>query len=431
MTRTTPHWTRRRFLAASGAGLGVLGAGGLGGCAGPASAPASTKGDFAPKSGRRVVVIGGGWGGATAAKYVRLGDPGIEVYLLEPGKQFVSCPFSNLVLSGVRTLDSLTFDYDGLARHGVKVVHEAAGAIEPDRQRVRVGEGYLEYDRLIVSPGVEFQWAEVQGLAENQDRVLHAWKAGPQTAQLAAQIKSMADGGVFVLTVPPVAFRCPPGPYERTCQIAWYLKANKPRSKLIVLDANQNIVSKTALFREAWKAYPNIDYRPSSKVTAVDVGTREVRTEFDRVKYDVLNLIPPQRAGTIAVQADLVGVDKRWCEVDHATFESVKAKNVHVIGDATTGLPVPKSGNIANAMGKVCATAVVALLGGKPVPPMALGNTCYSWVNDREAIAVVNAYKLENGKVVQIEQKLTPAQSESVAQRSLGWAQSIWADVLA
>ena len=167
---------------------------------------------------------------------------------------------------------------------------------------------------------------------------------------------------------------------------------------------------------------PELDYRASSKVIAVDPGARKVRTEFDRVKYDVLNLIPPQRAGGIAVQADLVGADKRWCEVDHVTYESVKQKGVHVIGDATTGLPVPKSGNVANAMGKICASAVVQLLAGKPVPPMPPGNTCYSWVSDREAIAVVNSYKIENGKVVQIEQKLTPAQSVGVAQRALGWA---------
>jgi NADPH-dependent 2,4-dienoyl-CoA reductase/sulfur reductase-like enzyme len=422
--------TRRQFLrtAAPGLSLGLMagaGALGLSGCA-----PA-VKGDFMPKAQRRVVVIGGGWGGATAARYVRLMDPGIEVVLLEPGHQFVSCPFSNLVLSGVRTIESMTFGYDGLGKHGVKVLREAAAAIEHDRKRVRVGEGYLEYDRLVVSPGIEFQFEQVEGLAQHQDTVLHAWKAGPQTVQLAAQLRSMADGGVFVITIPPVAYRCPPGPYERICQVAWYLKANKPRSKLIVLDANQNIVSKTGLFREAWKAYPNIDYRPSNRVVSVDPSTREVRTEFERVKYDVINLIPPQRAGTIAVQADLVGADKRWCEVDHVTYESAKAKGVHVIGDATTGLPVPKSGNVANAMGKICATAIVHLLNGKQPPAIPPGNTCYSWVNDREAIAVVNAYRIAGGKVVQIEQKLTPAQSALVGQRAVGWAQSIWADMLA
>ncbi len=417
--------TRRGFLRTSGVGLGVLAGGGLAGCA------ASTKGDFAPKSGPRVVVIGGGWGGATAAKYIRLLDPGIEVVLIEPNRQFVSCPFSNLVLAGVRTIDSLTMGYDGLRKHGVRIIHETASAIEPDTKRVRLGEGYLQYDRLVVSPGVDFQWEQVEGLAQSQDTVLHAWKAGPQTVQLAQQLAAMPDGGVFVLSIPLAAYRCPPGPYERTSVVAWYLKTNKPRSKLIVLDANPNIISKAALFRAAWQAYPNIDYRPASRVIGVDPGAREVRTEFDRIRYDVVNIIPPQRAGAIAVQADLVGGDKRWCEVNHVTYESVKQPGVHVIGDATIGLPVPKSGNVANAMGKITAASVVSLIRGKPPTALAPGNTCYSWVSDREAIAVVNAYKIDNGKVVQIEQKLTPAQSPLVAQRAVGWAQSIWADILA
>jgi len=414
--------TRRDFLRSSAAGMG-LGLG-LAGCA------STVKGDIAPKSGRRVVVIGGGWGGATAARYVRMADPSIEVVLLEPNKDFISCPFSNLVLSGLRSIESLTRSYDGLRSRGVRIINETATAIEADTKRVRIGEGYLAYDRLVVSPGIDFQWDQVEGLAAARDTVLHAWKAGPQTVELARQIQSIQDGGVFVLTVPPVAYRCPPGPYERICQVAWYLKQNKPKSKVIVLDANQNIVSKTALFRTAWQAYPNIDYRASNKVIGVDTSTREVRTEFDRVKYDVLNLIPPQRAGAIAVQADLVGADKRWCEVDHVTYESVKQKDIHVVGDATIGLPVPKSGNVANAMGKAAALSIVSLLNGQPVPLMPPGNTCYSWVSDKEAIAVVNSYKIENGKVVQIEQKLTPAQSVSVAQRAEGWRQSIWADVL-
>src|ERR1700730_4313781 len=417
--------TRRRFLTVSGLGLGALAGGGLAGCA------ASMKGDFAPKSGPRVVVVGGGWGGATAAKYVRLLDPGVEVILIEPGRRFVSCPFSNLVVAGVRTIDSLTMGYDGLRQRGVRIIHETASAIEPDTKRVRLGEGYLQYDRLVVSPGGDFPWQQVGGLGQHQETILHAWKAGSQTVQLAQQLAAMPDGGVFVLSIPLAAYRCPPGPYERTSMVAWYLKANKPRAKLIVLDANPNIISKTALFRAAWQAYPNIDYRPASRVIGVDPGAREVRTEFDRVRYDVLNLIPPQRAGAIAVQADLVGGDKRWCEVNHVTYESVKQPGIHVIGDATIGLPVPKSGNVANAMGKIAAASVVRLIRGQPPTALAPGNTCYSWVSDREAIAVVNAYKIENGKVVQIEQKLTPAQSPLVAQRAVGWAQSIWADVLA
>jgi NADPH-dependent 2,4-dienoyl-CoA reductase/sulfur reductase-like enzyme len=413
--------TRREFLRTSS----------LGGLALVAAGCATKVSDFVDKPGRRVIVIGGGWGGLSAAKYLRLADPSIEVVLLEPNKEFVSCPFSNLVLSGVRTIESLTFNYDSLRARGVHVLHEAATMIEPDRKRVQVGRDSLPYDRVIVSPGVEFQWDQVEGLAAAQDRVLHAWKAGPQTVELARQIQAMPDGGVFVLTIPPAAFRCPPGPYERTCQVAWYLKANRPKSKIIVLDANPNIISKTALFRAAWANYPNIEYRGSNKVVKVDPGTREVTTELgDKVKYDVLNLIPPQRAGMIAVTADLVGADKRWCEVNHQTYESVKHKNVHVIGDSTIGLPVPKSGNIANAMGKICAVAVASLLNEKPVPTMAPGNTCYSWVSDREAIAVVNSYKIEGGKVVQIEQKLTPSQSEAWAQNAIGWANSIWADML-
>jgi sulfide dehydrogenase [flavocytochrome c] flavoprotein chain len=416
--------TRRDFLKASAAGSGALAVAALPGCA-------MLRGETAPTSGRRVVVIGGGFGGATAARYTRLADPSLEVVLLEPSRRFVSCPFSNLVLSGVRDIGSLTFGYSGLREHGVKVRHEAATAVEPDAKRVRIGDGALTYDRLIVSPGVDFQLEQVEGLAAAGDKVLHAWKAGPQTVELARQLRAMPDGGVFVLTVPPVAYRCPPGPYERICQVAWYLKTNKPRAKLIVLDANQNIVSKAALFRAAWQAYPNIEYRASNKVVKVDPGAREVTTDFgDKVRYDVVNLIPPQRAGLIAVQADLVGADKRWCEVDHVTYESVKHRNTHVVGDATTGLPVPKSGTVANAMGKICANAVVSLLNGRPAPVVPPLNTCYSWVSDREVMAVVNAYKIENGKVVQIEQKLTPGASRPYAEHAEGWARSIWTDIL-
>jgi NADPH-dependent 2,4-dienoyl-CoA reductase/sulfur reductase-like enzyme len=414
--------TRRQFLKSSGGG--VLAAAALGGCR-------TGAGEIAPTARRRVVVVGGGWGGATAAKYVRMADPSIEVVLLEPNARFVSCPFSNLVLSGVRKLPSLTFSYNGLRDRGVTLRHEPAQAIEAERSRVRVADGYLGYDRLIVSPGVEFQWEQVEGLPAARETVLHAWKAGPQTVALAKQLEDLSDGGVVVMTVPPVAYRCPPGPYERACQIGWFLKTRKPRSKLIVLDANQNIVSKTALFRAAWQAYPNLEYRASNKVVKVDPSRREVTTEFgDVVRYDVINLIPPQRAGTIVVEADLVGADKRWCEVNHVTYESLKAKNVHVIGDATIGLPVPKSGTIANAQGKIVASAVVSLLGGRPPAEMAPLNTCYSWVSDREVVAVVNAYRIDNGKLVQMEQKLTPGPSTLHADHAVAWATNIWNDIL-
>jgi NADPH-dependent 2,4-dienoyl-CoA reductase/sulfur reductase-like enzyme len=408
------------------AAVGIAATAGIvGGCA------SAMKGDIAPTTGRRVVVIGGGWGGATAAKYVRLLDPSIDVILFEPHRTFVSCPFSNLVLSGLRSMDSITFGYDGLRRHGVKVLHESATAIEPDTRRVRVGEGYLEYDRLVVSPGVDFVWDQVEGVAGQESGVLHAWKAGPQTTELASRLQAVPDGGVVAMTVPPVAYRCPPGPYERACQIAWFLQTKKPRAKLVVLDANNDVVSKAALFKAVFRTYPNLEYRPTSKLERVDLAGREILPAIgDRVRYDVLNLIPPQRAGAIALQAGLGDANNRWCEVNHVTYESVRQPGIHVIGDATTGLPVPKSGNIANAMGKICATAIVHLLNGKEPPVLAPGNTCYSWTSDREAIAVVNAYRIDNGKVVQIEQKLTPRPAATVAQNSIGWRTSIWNDVL-
>jgi sulfide dehydrogenase [flavocytochrome c] flavoprotein subunit len=414
--------TRRAFLRSSAGG--ALAVAGLSGCR-------TGAGEIAPTAARRVVVIGGGWGGATAARYLRMADPSVEVLLLEPSTRFVSCPLSNLVLSGVRNIGTLTFDYRGLRERGVDVRHEPALALEPDRHRVRLAGGYLRYDRVIVSPGVEFQWEQVDGLSKARDTVLHAWKAGPQTVALAGQLQDLHDGGVVVMTVPPAAYRCPPGPYERACQIAWYLKTRKPRSKLIVLDANPSIVSKAGLFQAAWRAYPNLEYRASNKVVKVDPARQEVTTEFgDTVRYDVVNLIPPQRAGTIAVEAGLVGNDRRWCEVDHITYESVKARDVHVVGDATIGLPVPKSGTIANAMGKIAAVNVVNLLNGRAAAPMAPLNTCYSWVSDREVVAVVNAYGIAGGKVVQIEQKLTPGASTVWADHAVAWATSIWSDIL-
>ncbi len=399
--------SRRDFLKASS---GAAVASGLAGCARTAAPTAmTTPADLAPTSGRRVIVIGGGWGGATAAKYVRMEDPSLEVILIEPNTKFVSCPFSNLVLSGVRSIGSLTFGYNALReQHGVRIIHDTATAIEPDARRVRLGRGFLTYDRLIVAPGVDFQTEQIEGLAAAGDSVLHAWKAGPQTVALAQQLKEMPDGGVFVMSIPPAAYRCPPGPYERACQVAWYLKTRKPRAKLLVLDANQNVISKPALFRAAWQAYPNLEYRASSKVVKVDPAAREVTTEFgDKVRYDAVS------------------------EVDHVTYESVKAKNVHVIGDSTIGIPIPKSGTAANSMGKIAATAVVHLINGRAAPQMPPINTCYSWVSDSEVMAVVNAYRIDNGKVVQIEQKLTPGQSTLYAQHAMAWAASIWADILA
>ena len=421
--------TRRQFLRTSGVGLGV---GALSaGCA------ASMTGDISPKSGRRVVVIGGGWGGASAAKYLRLSDPSIEVVLLEPSERFVSCPFSNLVLSGVRTMDSITRDYQGLRRHGVKLIHREATAIEPDTKRVRIGEGYLQYDRLVVAPGIEFQWEQVEGLAQAKDTVLHAWKAGPQTVELARQLQSMADGGVFVLTVPPVAYRCPPGPYERACQVAWYLKTKKPRSKLIVLDA-KDAFSKQKLFQNAWKElYPGmiewVSLSQGGKVNAVDPATNTLITDFGNHTAKVANVIPPQRAGRIAGIAGAAD-NTGWCAIDPVTFESKSAPNIHVIGDACIGGGMPKSAFSANAQAKACAGAVATLLaGGTPAAPKLI-NTCYSLAAPDYGISVAGVYAPKNGLLADVEGAggVSPADApREFRVREADYAQSWFATITA
>jgi sulfide dehydrogenase [flavocytochrome c] flavoprotein chain len=424
--------TRRQFLRGAGAGGAVLAVAGLPGCA-------MFRGETEVPRGRRVVVVGGGWGGATAAKYIRLADPTIEVILLEPRKKFVSCPFSNLVLSGARGIGSLTFGYGGLREYGVKVRHEAATAIEPDAKRVRIGEGALAYDRVIVAPGVDFQVEQVEGLGGAQDTVLHAWKAGSQTVELAKQLRAMPDGGVFVLTVPPVAYRCPPGPYERACQVAWYFKRAKPRAKVLVLDGNEDVVSKKALFTKAWnEEYRGIvEYRPNYVLTDVDVRTLTAKFETaDDVKADVLNVIPPHRAGNIAAQAGVITANDRWCEVDFLSFESIKVKNIHVLGDAIQVAPLmPKSGHMANQHGKVAAAAVLAALNGQPVNPApVLNNACYSFITDREVVHVASVHQYDREKktllTVPGSGGLSPAMNALEGEYAFAWAKNIWADAL-
>jgi len=416
---------RRQFLKAASAGVAATG---LAGCA---TAPEAAK--------ARVVVVGGGYGGATAAKYVRLFDPQIDVTLVEPNEAFVSCPLSNLVLGGFKTMADITTPYTGLARYGVKVVRDSASAIDADRKLVRLAGGKtLAYDRVIVSPGVDFMWQALpaMGSADAQARVLHAWKAGPQTAQLRRQLEAMADGGVFVITIPLAPYRCPPGPYERACQVAAYFKAAKPRSKVLVLDENADITSKGALFKKAWsELYAGmIDYRPNSKALDVDVASSTVKLEFGDEKGDVLNVLPPMKAGNVA--APFITANRRWCEVDWLTFESKAAKNVHVLGDSLQIAPaMPKSATMANGHGKVCAAAVVNLLNGEtPNPAPTLVNTCYSMVSDRMAIHVASVHKYDINdrtfKAVPGSGGLSSAMNEAEGAYSMNWARNIWADAL-
>ena len=396
------------------------------------------------RSQGQVVVIGAGYGGATAAKYLRLWSEGaIDVTLVEPNEAFISCPMSNLVLGGSRTLADLTVAYSGLDKHGVKRVRDTVTAIDADNRRVRLASGAtLNYDRLVVSPGIEFMWENVRGMSPAAAGTIpHAWKAGPQTLLLRRQLEAMADGGTVVMSVPLAPYRCPPGPYERACQIATYLKAAKPKSKLVILDANPDYVSKKPLFSRVFaEDYKGIiEYRTSEPVTEVDVGGRTFVLELgDRIKGDVLNLIPPQRAANIARDAGLITANNRWCEVDWTSMESVKVKGVHVLGDATLSAPLmPKSGHMANQHGKAAAAAIVELMNGRaPIPPM-MANTCYSYVDGKNAVHVASVHRYAPEKktleVVAGSSGISTQDRASWALEGIfawSWAQTIWADML-
>lgn len=421
---------RRSFLQSSAA-LGLLG---LAGCA-------STR---AP-SRAQVVVIGGGYGGATAAKYVRLlSDHKVDVVLVEPNAAFVSCPMSNLVIGGSRRIEEITTPYTGLERnHGVRVVRDTATAVDTQRKTVTLARGgNIGYDKLVVSPGVDLQFGLVEGLlpANNAGLVLHAWKAGSETVALRRQLEAMPDGGVYAITVPEQPYRCPPGPYERACQVAWYFKQAKPRSKVLILDANPDVTSKGALFKRVWsEQYPGIvEFRPQHKVLAVDARNGLIKFEVqDDVKANVLNVLPPMRAGTIAQQAGLANLaNNRWCGVDYQTFESTAAKDVFVIGDAIQIAPaMPKSGHMANSHAKVAAAAIVAQLAGWPVntAPM-LTNTCYSYVDNSNVIHVASVHEYvaaeKTFKTVAGSGGLSSAPNATEGVYAWNWAQNIWADSL-
>lgn len=387
----------------------------------------------------RVVVIGGGYAGAAAAKYLRMWSLGtIEVVVVEPNRQFVSCPLSNLVLGGSKSIDDLTFDYQLLkSNHGIQWVQDQVNAIDVDAKKISMLRGELSYDRLIIAPGVDFIYDSLPMLqsAEAQKLVPHAWKAGWQTVNLRQQLEAMPDGGVFVMNVPAAPYRCPPGPYERAAQVAYYFKNHKPKSKVIVLDANAEIVSKKGLFTKVFnEMYAGlVDYRPNNTLVSVDVDNKTVTTEFESVRADVLNIIPPQRAGKPAQMAQLNNVDKRWCEVDFLTYESKLAANVHVIGDAVSAA-LPKSAHMATNQAKICANAIVQLMAGAvPDPTPVFANTCYSYVTDKSAMHVANVYRYDAVKKIMISAEgggvsLAPSEQEGVYAGA--WANNIWSDIL-
>jgi len=422
---------RRQLLqtASMGAALGALG----------------LSGKAIGQSGPKVVVVGGGYGGATAAKYVRMwSDYQINVTLVEPNPEFVSCPISNLVLGGSKTMADITSPYDNLSkRHGVNLLRDLVTSIDPDRRIVQLASGgELPYDRLILSPGVDMMMDALPGMARAgaQDTVLHAWKAGAQTLALRRQLEAMPDGGVYALTVPLAPYRCPPGPYERACQVAHYFSQAKPRSKVLVLDANDDVTSKGPLFKKAWaERYQGIvEYRPKHSLVDVDALTNTLKFEFsDDVKATVLNVLPAMRAGDIAVKTGLATANKRWCEVDFLTHESKVAKNIHVLGDAVLAAPaMPKSGHMANQHGKTCAAAVVALLSGQAPNSLPIyNNTCYSFVSDKEVVHVASVHRYDAVQKTMLTVPgaggVSSAANELEGIYAMAWAQNIWADTLA
>jgi sulfite dehydrogenase len=413
-----------KWMAASTGAAAVAGCAGMGG-----------------SSAGRVVVIGGGYGGATAARYIRLWAPDIEVTLVERNDTFVSCPISNLVLGGNTQMGNITMAYDGLKARGVRIVRGEAVAVDASAKQVRLVDGSsLAYDRVIVSPGIDFIYDQIPGLksTEAQNRVLHAWKAGPQTVALRKQLEAMRDGGVFVFHVPMAPYRCPPGPYERVCQVADYLKREKPKSKIIVLDSNPDIMSKKGLFLQSWNGVYKgmIDYRPNSELADVDVKGMTVKLTFDSVKGDVLNVVPPHRAGDIARTTGLITANQRWCGIDWLTCESVAVKGVHVLGDATlSASAMPKSASMANQHGKICAASVIALLKGQPVhPEPVIMNTCYSFVDGRSAMHVTSVHTYDPAQKTLVPVKgaggLSDKASELEGAYAWGWARNIWGEAL-
>ena len=389
---------------------------------------------------KKVVVIGGGAGGATAAKYIRTADSSIDVTLIEANKEHYTCYMSNEVIGGGREIETIRHTYEGLKKHGINVVYSKATGVDADSKTVTTADGdTFNYDRLVVSPGIDFKWGAVDGYdSAATEKMPHAWKAGDQTMLLRKQLESMDDGGLVIIAPPANPFRCPPGPYERVCQVAHYLKNNKPKSKILILDAKDKF-SKQGLFTQGWKARYDgmIEWVPAADtgggVTAVDPDNMTVSTDFDEYEAAVVNLIPPQKAGKIAHTAGLTD-ESGWCPVDLGTFESKLHKGVYVIGDASIAKGMPKSGYAANSQGKVCAAAVVASLNDHDMTDPSYVNTCYSLIAPDYGISVAAVYRLaeDRSEIKKVAGGLTPSDaSPDALQREVQYAYSWYDNMIA
>lgn len=421
---------RRQFLQRAAA---LLGGAALAGCATAPAQPAKAQ----------VLVVGGGFGGATAAKYLRyLSDGRINVTLVEPNASFVSCPMSNLVLEGDKQVIDLTMAYTGLEALGVKRLQTRVLQIDAPGKRAQLGDGsWIAYDKLLLSPGIALNFNAIAGLqAANQaGQVLQAWKAGPETTALRAQLEAMPDGGVYAITIPEAPYRCPPGPYERASLVASYFKRAKPKSKVLILDANPDITSKAGLFRKVWaEQYPGmVEYRPQHKVVAVDGARRTAKFELQEdVRADVLNVLPPMQAGEIATASGLATVNGRWCGIDYLNFASTQHKDIHVVGDAIQLAPLmPKSAHMASSHAKVAAAQITAELMGLALNPAPmLTNTCYSLVARNLAIHVASVHAYDPAektyKTVPGSGGVSTQANEIEAAYAQHWAKTIWADAL-
>jgi sulfide dehydrogenase [flavocytochrome c] flavoprotein subunit len=393
------------------------------------------------KSAGKVVILGAGWGGLSAAKTIKKISPEVEVIIIDSNKEFVSCPMSNWVIGQLKNIDDITFNFDSLKKnYGIKFIHETAINIDPEKNIIITDKQNITYDKLILSPGVQLDYSSIENWNENYiEDFPAAWKAGKETILLANKIKNLKNGGVVAISIPLGPYRCPPGPYERASLIASYLKKNKKNTKLIILDSNQKIVSKGGLFMEAWEdLYSDIiEYRPNSGIVGVDKSSSKLMTDFEDIRCDVANLIPSQKAPNFLKEAGLINKGSNWAAVNSYDFSSTIADNIFIIGDATSQSNVgrvPKSGYVANSMGKVCGLAVVAELFGLEKVSPSLINTCYSLVSNEEGISVsaVYNYNEEDKKIKSIPgaSGLSPARSSIIKENAWDWATNIWEDML-
>lgn len=400
---------------------------------------AETKKNLLPKKNTRVVVIGGGYGGATAAKYLKMIEPKLEIVLINEKNTYISCPMSNHVIVGLDNIKSITLNYRILeSKYGIKFFQKTVTDIDGNSKKVYFADGYLDYDYLVVSPGIGFIYDESKGFTkEVVSKYPHGWKAGEQTLMLANMLKNLPKGGNVLLRVPIAPYRCPPGPYERASLIGWYLKKNKPGSKIFVLDANDDVVSKGKLFKEAWADLykGGLEYIPDVDIMGIDSAKNTLKTSKGDIKGELINFIPDQKANDTAFKFGLVPEGKLWVPVDGFTFESTLIKNVHVLGDSTnTGTvgPMPKSAFVANSMGKAVAETIAAIVNGKTLPKPFLSNACYSMVSGDEAIWITGVYEYDPEKKLSVQVGKaggTPSSRSKIdKEHQLSWAKSIWQD---